>query len=462
MKLGGQGGAVESRPRTEPASRARIEQLRSNLASANASVGIIGMGYVGQPLAIAAHERGFSVVGFDIDPGRVVALNDGHSTIRTIPDSYIATMLKDGRFRASNDLEELSEVDVIVICVPTPLSKNREPDLAHVKRSAKSVGAALRRDQLVCLESTTYPGCTREILKPAMEALGLKVGSDVFLAYSPEREDPGSKFRTSEIPKIVGADDESSRILAEAFYGRLVDRVVPVANTHTAEAVKLSENIFRCVNIALVNELKHIYARMEIDIWDVIEAAATKPFGYMPFYPGPGLGGHCVPIDPFYLSWKATEHDVPARFIELAGEINTAEPLQIVSALQGALSSRKKMSLNGSRILLIGLAYKRNVDDLRESPALTIFRQLEAKGAAVEYYDPWVPVVPETREFPQFAGRRSVPWQPERFGAEFDAALIVTDHGNIDYKGLAKSLDLIVDTRNAMHDVSAPGRIVKA
>jgi len=293
-----------------------------------------------------------------------------------------------------------------------------------------------------------------------MEMTGLKVGRDVFLAYSPEREDPGSKIPTSEIPKVVGADDPLSRLLAEAFYGRLVKRVVPVANTATAEAVKLSENIFRCVNIALVNELKHIFAHMGIDIWEVIEAAATKPFGYMPFYPGPGLGGHCVPIDPFYLSWKAREHEVPARFIELAGEINTAEPLQVVAALATALSSRKQMSLNGSRILLVGLAYKRNVDDLRESPALTIFRQLESKGAAVDYYDPWVPVIPETREFPHLAGRRSVPWKPEAFGDDFDAALIVTDHDDVDYGGLVRSLDLVVDTRNAMRGVAVRGEIV--
>jgi UDP-N-acetyl-D-glucosamine dehydrogenase len=440
-----------------------ISRLAAKFSSANATVGVVGMGYVGQPLAITAHQKGFRVVGFDIDPDRVAALNRGHSTIRTIPDAKIATMLLDRRFRASANLEEIADVDVVIICVPTPLNKYREPDLSHVRRTAEAVSAALRMDQLVCLESTTYPGCTIEVVKPVLELSGLKVGIDVFLAYSPEREDPGSKFRTSEIPKVVGADDPHSRLLAEAFYGRLVDRVVPVTNMATAEAVKLSENIFRCVNIALVNELKHIFAHMNIDIWEVIEAAATKPFGYMPFYPGPGLGGHCVPIDPFYLSWKAREHEVPARFIELAGEINTAEPLQVVAALAAALSSRKQMSLNGSRILLVGLAYKRNVDDLRESPALTIFKQLEAKGAAVEYYDPWVPIIPETREFPQLAGRTAVVWQPETFGENFDAALIVTDHDDVDYRALTRTLDLIVDTRNAMNGVAGgSGIIVKA
>lgn len=459
MKFGAQVEAVRTRSPLDDAS-SRVASLATRLRSANATVGVVGMGYVGQPLAITAHKKGFRVIGFDIDPDRVSALNTGRSTIRTIPDAKIETMLADRRFRASNNLDEIADVDVVIICVPTPLNKYREPDLSHVRRTADAVSAVLRMDHLVCLESTTYPGCTMEVVKPVMEMTGLKVGRDVFLAYSPEREDPGSKIPTSEIPKVVGADDPLSRLLAEAFYGRLVKRVVPVANTATAEAVKLSENIFRCVNIALVNELKHIFAHMSIDIWEVIEAAATKPFGYMPFYPGPGLGGHCVPIDPFYLSWKAREHEVPARFIELAGEINTAEPLQVVAALATALSSRKQMSLNGSRILLVGLAYKRNVDDLRESPALTIFKQLESKGAAVDYYDPWVPVIPETREFPHLAGRRSVPWKPETFGDDFDAALIVTDHDDLDYGGLVRSLDLIVDTRNAMRDVATRAEIV--
>jgi len=463
MRFSGQTQTAVRVPSAEEETATRVARLAESFRSAKATVGVVGMGYVGQPLAITAHQKGFRVVGFDIDAARVAALNNGKSSIGTIPDGKIGAMLRDRRFRASNNLNELSNVDVVVICVPTPLNKYREPDLSHVRGTAESVSAALRPDQLVCLESTTYPGCTTEVLKPAMEVGGLKVGEDVFLAYSPEREDPGSNFRTSEIPKVVGADDPHSRILSEAFYGRLVDCIVPVANTATAEAVKLSENIFRCVNIALVNELKHIFAHMGIDIWEVIEAAATKPFGYMPFYPGPGLGGHCVPIDPFYLSWKAREHEVPARFIELAGEINTAEPLEVVSSLASALSTRKQMSLNGSRILLVGVAYKRNVDDLRESPALTIFKQLEAKGAAVDYYDPWVRMIPETRDFPHLAGRRSVAWKPESFAEDFDAALIVTDHDSVDYQALANSLDLIVDTRNALREVRghAPN-IVKA
>ena len=459
MRLSGQEEAFRAASLSDESSP-RLARLASLFRSGNATVGVVGMGYVGQPLAITAHEKGFRVVGFDIDDDRVAALNRGHSTIRTIPDAKIATMLLDRRFRATANLAEIAEVDIVIICVPTPLNKYREPDLSHVRRTAGAIGEALRLDQLVCLESTTYPGCTMEIVKPALELSGLKVGTDVFLAYSPEREDPGSGFRTSEIPKVVGADDLDSRHLAEAFYGRLVDRVVPVTNMATAEAVKLSENIFRCVNIALVNELKHIFAHMGIDVWEVIEAAATKPFGYMPFYPGPGLGGHCVPIDPFYLSWKAREHEVPARFIELAGEINTAEPRQVVAALAAALSGRKQKSLNGSKILLVGVAYKRNVDDLRESPALTIFRQLEGRGAAVEYYDPWVPIIPETREFPQLAGRSSISWKPDSFGEQFDAALIVTDHDGVDYRALTRSLDLIVDTRNAMRDISTHADII--
>src|SRR5438067_4912231 len=287
-----------------------------------------------------------------------------------------------------------------------------------------------------------------------LEETGLKLDEDFLLCFSPERVDPGNpQFQTVNIPKVVGGHTPECTELGRLFYAQALEKVVPVSSTRVAEMVKLLENTFRMINIGLVNEIAMMCDRIGINVWEVIEAAATKPFGYMPFYPGPGLGGHCVPIDPFYLSWKAREHEVPARFIELAGEINTAEPLQVVAALAAALSGRKQMSLNGSRILLVGLAYKRNVDDLRESPALTIFKQLEHKGAAVDYYDPWVPVIPETREFPHLAGRRSVAWKPEFFGDDFDAALIVTDHDDVDYAGLVRSLDLIVDTRNAMRGI---------
>jgi UDP-N-acetyl-D-glucosamine dehydrogenase len=427
-----------------------VARLAADFAKGDALIGIVGMGYVGQPLAITAHAKGFGVLGFDIDPDKVTALNAGHSRIRTIPDARIATMVRDKRFRATSNFDEMSKADAVVICVPTPLNKFREPDLSYVERTAHAVAKSLRPGQLVCLESTTYPGTTTEVLKPIIEATGLVVGRDVFLAFSPEREDPGNKtFATEDIPKVVGADDPASRALAEAFYGRLVKQVVTVSSSATAEAVKLTENIFRCVNIALVNELKHIYAHMGINVWEVIEAAATKPFGYMPFYPGPGLGGHCIPIDPFYLSWKAREYEVPTRFIELAGEINTAEPKKVVDTVAAALSERKRKSLHGARILLLGLAYKKNVDDMRESPALTICELLEARGSTVEYYDPWIPVVPETREHMRLAGRRSTAWIPSVFGKVFDAAVIVTDHEGVDYQELVDSIDLVIDTRNA-------------
>jgi UDP-N-acetyl-D-glucosamine dehydrogenase len=421
-----------------------------------ALIAVVGMGYVGQPLAIAAHEKGFPVLGFDIDPEKVVALNEGRSTIRTIPAEKIAGMHKGGRFRATSDLGELTKADVIVICVPTPLNKYREPDLSYVRKTGNDIGRVLREGQLVCLESTTYPGTTTEVLQPILEAKGLKAGEDFFLAFSPEREDPGNaKYHTAIIPKVVGADDAGSRKLAEAFYGSLMEKIVPVTSSATAEAVKLTENIFRAVNIALVNELKHIYSHMGINVWDVIDAASTKPFGFMPFYPGPGLGGHCIPIDPFYLTWKAREFEVPTRFIELAGEINTGEPRAVVAELAQALSVRKKKSLNGARILLLGIAYKKNVDDMRESPALVIIRLLEERGCVVEYLDSWIPEIPETREHSELAGRKTVEWQPEKFAGQYDAALIVTDHDGVDYAKLVESLDLVVDTRNATRKVAA-------
>jgi UDP-N-acetyl-D-glucosamine dehydrogenase len=430
------------------------ELLKRRIESREAVVGVIGMGFVGQPLAIAAHRKGFRVIGFDTDRGKVDALNAGTSGIRTIPDANIVAMRRSGRFRATGNAAELAEPDVVLICVPTPLNRYREPDLSFVENTSRALSAALRPGQLVCLESTTYPGTTAEVVKPVLEESGLVVGRDVFLAFSPEREDPGNPdYRTIDIPKVVGADDEVSRELANAYYGALVERVVPVRSTATAEAVKLTENIFRCVNIALVNELKHIYQRMGINVWDVIEAASTKPFGYMPFYPGPGLGGHCIPIDPFYLTWKAREYEVPTRFIELAGEINSAEPREVVNALAAALSARKCMSLNGARILLLGLAYKKNVDDLRESPALVIMQDLLGRGADVSYYDPWIPEIPMTRAHAALAGRRSIVWETKSFNASFDAALIVTDHDVLSYRELVENIDLVVDTRNATRHV---------
>jgi len=433
---------------------AGVATLLAKIRSRQAAVGVVGMGYVGQPLAIAAHDRGFRVIGFDTDPAKVTALNDGRSCIRTIPDAKVQEMRGSGRFRATGIEAELTEPDIIMICVPTPLTRYREPDLTFVEQTSRSIARALRPGQLVCLESTTYPGTTVEVVRPILEACGLSVGKDIFLAFSPEREDPGNaRYHTRTIPKVVGADDEASRVLANEFYATLVEKIVPVNSSATAEAVKLTENIFRCVNIALVNELKHIYGHMGINVWDVIDAASTKPFGFMPFYPGPGLGGHCIPIDPFYLTWKAREYEVPTRFIELAGEVNSAEPREVINALGTALSQRKRLSLNGARILLLGLAYKKNVDDLRESPALVIMHELIEKGALVEYFDPWIPEIPPTRAHPHLAGRRSIVWTPARFSQSFDAALIVTDHDSVDYGELVAGLDLVVDTRNATRQV---------
>jgi len=431
-----------------------VDVIVERIASRRAVVGVVGMGYVGQPLALAAHNKGFRVIGFDTDPAKVSDLNEGLSGIGTIPDSRIREMRMSGRFRATGADEDLSEPDIVMICVPTPLTKFREPDLSFVELTSRAISRSLRPGQFVCLESTTYPGTTMEIVRPILESSGLKLGKDFFLAFSPEREDPGNPhYHTATIPKVVGADDDASRLLANAFYSALVDRIVPVSSSATAEAVKLTENIFRCVNIALVNELKHVYGRMGVNVWEVIDAASTKPFGFMPFYPGPGLGGHCIPIDPFYLAWKAREFEVPTRFIELAGEVNAAEPREVVNAIGAALSARKKLSLNGARILLLGLAYKKNVDDLRESPALVIMSDLITRGSLVEYFDPWIAEIPPTRAHPQLAGRKCIDWLPAAFGASFDAAVVVTDHDQVDYAELVNSMDLIVDTRNATRDV---------
>jgi UDP-N-acetyl-D-glucosamine dehydrogenase len=438
--------------------------LKQQIKRRESLVGIIGMGYVGQPLAIAAHQKGFRVLGFDTDATKVSALNCGTSGILTIPDEKIRAMRSSNRFQATSNVADLRRPDVLLICVPTPLTRYREPDLSFVEATSRAIASVLRPGQLVCLESTTYPGTTSEIVRPILEESGLIVGRDVFLAFSPEREDPGNpNYRTANIPKVVGADDETSLELAKAYYGAIVERVIPLDTAATAEAVKLTENIFRCVNIALVNELKHIYGRMGINIWDVIDAASTKPFGFMPFYPGPGLGGHCIPIDPFYLTWKAREFDVPTRFIELAGEINAAEPRAVVDALAAQLSVRKRLSLNGARVLLLGLAYKKNVDDLRESPALVIMQDLLDRGATVSYFDPWIPTIPATRAHPLLAGRRCIAWEPSQFASRFDAALIVTDHDAVDYRQLVQCIDLVVDTRNATRKVAGErSRIVLA
>ncbi|ACA20827.1 nucleotide sugar dehydrogenase [Methylobacterium sp. 4-46] len=427
----------------------RVEELERRLSGGDALVGIVGLGYVGLPLALAALRAGFSVLGFDTNPERVAALNRGEGAFHHIPGDALAEAARAGTFAATGDMARLAEPDAILICVPTPLTRHREPDLGFVVASARAVAASLRPGQLVVLESTTYPGTTDEVVRPLLEAGGLRVGAEIFLAYSPEREDPGNAaFSTAQIPKVVGADDPASRRLAAALYGALTVATVPVSSAACAEAVKLTENIFRAVNIALVNELKLVYDAMGIDVWEVIEAAATKPFGFMPFYPGPGLGGHCIPIDPFYLAWKAREFEVPARFIELAGEVNTRMPAHVVERLAAAVD-RTGRPFSGSRILLLGLAYKRNIDDTRESPALRLMRLIEARGATCLYHDPLVPVLPPTREYASLAGRRSTPLDAGTLRA-VDAVLIATDHDGVDYALVAAEARLVVDTRNAM------------
>ena len=434
---------------------AQARQLAALIAGREARIGVIGMGYVGQPLAIAANKQGFDVTGFDIDPVKVEKLNQGEGILRTVPSAAIKAMRDTGRFRATADMAELAKMDVIVICVPTPLNKYREPNLCFIGTTARTIGEHIRAGQLVSLESTTYPGTTREVVLPLLEKSGLKVGQEIFLAFSPEREDPGNPdFHTRNIPKVVGADDGDSQALAIAFYGSVVENIVPVADAATAESVKLMENIFRSVNIALVNELKLIFGEMGINIWDVVEAAKSKPFGFMPFYPGPGLGGHCIPIDPFYLSWKAREFGISARFIELAGEINHDMPKHVVRKLSDTLSSRKRKSLNGARILLVGMAYKKNVDDLRESPSLTLLELIEMQGGQVEYYDPFIPEVPQTREHAALAGRKSVSWEAA-LKPDYDAILISTDHDSVDHAALVAAHDVVVDTRNATKKVTA-------
>ena len=436
--------------------------LLGRIDARQSSIGIIGMGYVGLPLAMASWQAGYPILGFDVDPAKIEGINGGKSPIGRIPDSRIAEMRASGRFSVTNDYTQMASCDVIIICVPTPLNKYREPDLSYVVDTTQSIAAHLRAGQIISLESTTYPGTTRDVMRPILEAGGLKSGTDFFLAYSPEREDPGNPdFHTASIPKVVGADGADASAIAEAFYGSVVSKVVPVANCEVAEAVKLTENIFRSVNIALVNELKIIYDRMGINVWDVIDAAKTKPFGFMPFYPGPGLGGHCIPIDPFYLTWKAREYSVATRFIELAGEVNTQAPWLVVDKLVGALSTHKHKSIAGSRILLFGLAYKKNVEDVRESPAFTLIEQIEARGGTVDYYDPFVPEIPSMREHIEMAGRKSVAFDPALF-ASYDAALICTDHDGVDYAAVAGAVELVVDTRNALKNISGKATVVLA
>jgi UDP-N-acetyl-D-glucosamine dehydrogenase len=432
-----------------PVDGAAYAKLMAAIDARTARIGIVGLGYVGLPLAVTATNAGFPVLGFDIDARRVGQINRGETVIKHIDGSLLSGAIDKGLFEATADFARLAEADAILICVPTPLTRHREPDLSYVVATAKSVAASLRPGQLVVLESTTYPGTTDEVLKPVLEAGGLKSGTDFFLAFSPEREDPGNPdFGTSSIPKVVGGDGPEALALADAMYSALVTRTVAVSSAATAEAVKLTENIFRAVNIALVNELKVVYEAMGIDVWEVIDAAKTKPFGFMPFYPGPGLGGHCIPIDPFYLTWKAREFDISTRFVELAGEINTAMPQRVVNQLAIALDARLNRGLNGARVLVLGVAYKKNVDDMRESPSLRLIELLEERGAQTVYHDPHIAQIPMTREHAPLAGRRSVALTAEEI-ASHEVVLISTDHDAVDYALVVENAKLVIDTRNA-------------
>lgn len=417
-------------------------------------VGIIGLGYVGLPLMWTFHKKGMPVLGFDVDQQKVDFVNSGTPYIKHLGKEMMEKLAESDICDATSNFDRMDEADALLMCVPTPLNQHREPDMTYVEKTTRTVSKHLRKDQLVILESTTYPGTTEDLIIPILEeGSGLKAGVDFYVAYSPEREDPGNPdFNTSKIPKVVGGHGNDALMLACALYDTAIVQTVPVSDTKTAEAVKLTENIFRSVNIAMVNELKVIYAAMGIDVHEVLDAAGTKPFGFMKFTPGPGLGGHCIPIDPFYLTWKAREVEQPTRFIELAGEINTNMPKYVVQRTLEALNQHKK-SLNGSKVLLIGLAYKPNVDDDRESPTYKLMELYEDMGADVSYYDPYVPIIRPSREYPQYAGRKSVEWN-EKTIISYDAVVIATNHDEINYRELAKWAACIVDTRNAMKEAS--------
>jgi UDP-N-acetyl-D-glucosamine dehydrogenase len=428
------------------------DRVIDRMKGRRATIGLIGLGYAGLPLAFYFAEAGFRTIGFDIDPQKVERLCKGESYIGHIPSERVAAQVENGRFIATGSFSRLTECDTAIICVPTPLAEGRVPDLTCVTDTVRMVKEYLRRGQLVVLESTTYPGTTEEFVLPILSESGLKAGEDYFLAFSPEREDPANRtFDTGSIPKLVGGLTPRCLAVACAMYSEVVTDVVPVSSTRVAEAAKLLENVYRCVNVAMINELKLLFERMGIDVWDVIRAASTKPFGFTPFYPGPGLGGHCIPIDPFYLTWKARQYDFPTRFIELAGEINSAMPEHVVSRLVDGLNLLGK-PLKESCILVVGVAYKRDVEDIRESPALTIIRLLDKRLATVNYHDPHVPSLRS-----RHIGRvmRSEPLIPEIVRSA-DAAVIVTDHSSIDYALLLDNCSLVVDCRNATAQFRKP------
>ena len=423
-------------------------------------VGIIGLGYVGLPLAREFCRGGAKVLGFDINSKTVALINRRKSPIKHISNATMAEMIGSGQFRATDDMSQLSKPDALLICVPTPLTKNREPDLQYVESTSRMIARYLRKGQLVVLESTTYPGTTREVMLPILEQSGLKVEKDFFLAFSPEREDPGNRqFRTATIPKVVGGYGPESLQRALDVYRYAIETLVPVGTCEVAEAAKILENTYRCINIALVNELKMLFDRMGVDVWEVIRAAGTKPFGFSAFYPGPGLGGHCIPIDPFYLTWKARQYGLATQFIELAGQINTSMPHYVVARVTDALNERRK-SLKGSRVLVLGLAYKPDIDDVRESPSLELIELLQEKGARVDYNDPYIPQTHKQREHDLRMKSKKL---TARTLVGYDVVLIATNHSDYDYRWIVKNAQLVVDTRNATAGVrTGRSKIVKA
>ena len=424
-------------------------ELLKKIETKQATLGVIGLGYVGLPLAVEFARAGFSVIGYDIDERRVGELVAGQSYIPDVPSAHLAEVVKNGKFQPTTDAKRLAEADIIDICVPTPLRKTKDPDMTYVVQAVEATAGALRRGQLIILESTTYPGTTIEVVQPTLAAKGFTPGVDFYLAFSPERVDPGNpNYQTKNIPKVVGGINEDSTRAAVAFYSQVMDTVVPVSSPSVAEMVKLLENTFRAVNIGLVNELALMCHRMNLDVWEVIDAAKTKPFGFMPFYPGPGLGGHCIPIDPFYLSWKARQFNFEARFIELAGVVNGAMPEFVVQRIIDALNSQRK-SLNGSRVHVIGVAYKRDVNDLRESPALEILELLAARGATVSYTDPYVPNFKHGHLDLKSVDEKSM-------HENVDCGVIITDHKVFDYAAIVNRFPLVVDTRNALKGHDAP------
>jgi len=424
-------------------------ELKEKIRNRHARIGIIGLGYVGLPLAVEFAKAGFQVTGFDVDVAKIASINKGHSYIGDVSSEDISTAVKAGKLSATDDMSKLHDMDAIDICVPTPLRKTRDPDLSYVILAVDAVRARLKPGQLVILESTTYPGTTDEVVQPALEEGGLKAGKDFYLAFSPERVDPGNQTHTTKsIPKVVGGVNDVSTELASELYGSIISTIVPVSSTQVAEMVKLLENTFRAVNIGLVNEIALMSHRMNIDVWEVIEAAATKPFGFMPFYPGPGLGGHCIPIDPFYLSWKARQNGFECRFIELAGHINGSMPSFVVERVSEALNSQKK-AINGSRIHIFGVAYKKDVSDMRESPALDVLELLHRRGATLSYTDPHVPLLDHAE-----MSLKSVPEADAATG--IDCAVICTNHSVFKYAEMPKRFPLVVDTRNALKNIDAP------